>query len=190
MKLETGLAAALDAMQNLLDTTRWAEVDLAGPTPCASFTVAELMDHIRDTHLLLTNAAADDDATNETPLPDCHADLAAAATSAWANRGQKGTVDIGGNVLPATFALSLHLVETVIHSWDLATALGRTVELSESLVGLAWDVIPGVASEDARGADTQAAYGQVQAVHPTADALERLVAFAGRDPRWSVGLAA
>jgi uncharacterized protein (TIGR03086 family) len=190
VNLETGLAAALDAVQNLLDTTNWAEVDLAGPTPCVSFTVAELMNHIRDTHLLLTNAAADDDATNETPLPDCHAVLAAAATFAWTNRGQEGTVNIGGNELPATFALSLHLVETLIHSWDLASALGQTLELSESLVDLAWEVIPGVASEDARGADTQAAYGPVQSVHPTADALERLVAFAGRDPRWSAGLAA
>ena len=190
MNLETGLAAALDAVQSLLDTTNWPEQDLAASTPCASFTVAELMDHIRDTHQLLTSAAAAAEITNDSPLPDCHDNLAAAAKSAWANRGHEGTVNIGGNELPASFALSLHVVETVIHGWDLASALGRTLEVPDSLLDLTWQLVPVVASEDGRGPEAEAPYGPVQSVHPAADALDRLVAFTGRDPQWRAGRAA
>ena len=43
MNLESGLAAALDARQDLLDTTTWSESLIARPTPCASFDVAELI---------------------------------------------------------------------------------------------------------------------------------------------------
>ena len=190
MNLESGLAAALDAMQDLLDTTTWSESLIARPTPCASFDVAELMDHIRDTHLLLTTAAAAESATSDSPLTECHSELAAAAQSAWASRGQEGTVNVGGHDLPAAFALSLHFIESVVHAWDLASALGRPLDLSDEVVDLAWQTIPAVASEDARGADTAAAYGQVRLVHPAAGPMDRLVAFAGRDPRWSADLAA
>lgn len=184
MLLEDALTTSLRSVQSMLAAEPVSVDDLARPTPCASFDVHQLMDHIRDTHLLLTNAATAGSAQTTAPLSECHAELARAARAAWHERGQDGTVHLAGHDLPATFVLSLHVVETVVHGWDLAAALDRDLDLSDDLVDAVWQLVPGVAGDDTRGSDTQAAYGPAVYVHPATSSLNRMIAFTGRDPEW------
>lgn len=188
MKSHEALRAALESVQTMLDAAPVTEADLTRPTPCPAFDVALLMDHIRDTHLLLTDAARPGSATGQPAMPNGHRDLMASVASAWEARGEAGTVAVAGNRLPATFALSLHVLETLVHGWDLASALGRDYGPPGDLVEHAWQVAPMIATDEARGEHPDAPYGPVVLVHPAATPLERLVAFTGRDPDWVGGL--
>ncbi len=184
MQLEDALSTSLQAVQSMLAAEPLSSGDLARPTPCASFDVNQLMNHIRDTHLLLTNAVTRGSVENTAPLSECHAELARDAHTAWDERGHDGTVSLAGHDLPASFVLSLHLVETAVHGWDLATALGRDLDLPDDVVDLIWQLVPGVADDETRGNDTEAAYGPAVYVHPATSSLDRLIAFTGRDPAW------
>ncbi len=190
MQLVDALSAANQAVQSMLDAAPVPSADLPRPTPCASYDVSQLMDHVRDTHLLLINAATGGSVELTAPLTECHAELIRTARAAWDERGQDGTVGLAGHSLPADFALSLHVVETVVHGWDLAVALGRELDLPDELVELTWELVPQVASDDSRGADAEAPYAPAVFTHPAATSMDRLIAFTGRDPEWGTKRAA
>lgn len=180
-----GLSLALATVGDLIDARRIDPAELARPTPCSSYDVAALADHIRDTHVLLTNAAGDTDSEVNHALADVHRDLAENAVKAWQLRGVGGTVTIAGNELPAGFALALHTVETVVHGWDLGRALDRAFEPSDDLVDHVWSLLPLVVSDEARGTHEGAAYQPAVPVPHDAPLLDRVIAFTGRNPAWT-----
>lgn len=182
------LSLSFETVSQMLVAGPITQADLERDTPCSAYTVAELADHIRDTHLFLTNAATGEQAQNDSPLADCHADLADAAVKAWTIRGEDGDVDLGGNALPASFALSLHVIETFVHGWDLARALGRRFAPSAELSAFVWGIAPEVISDgmrgDQEGAPYRAAVPLPGAVSGATKDLTSLIAFTGRDPQW------
>ncbi len=185
MEPVAALALALDTVDELLRTRPLTADDLAGPTPCSSYDVATLTDHVRDTHLLLT-AAANAHVPDETrPLSQCHRELADDAVKAWSARGVEGEVDVAGNRLSADFALALHIVETLVHGWDLAMALGSAFQPAPALAQHVWSLVPIVISDRARGDEGEAAYGPAVIVTRSAPLLDQIVGFAGRDPSWT-----
>jgi uncharacterized protein (TIGR03086 family) len=88
-------------------------------------------------------------------------------------------VTIGTNEIPATFAVSILSVEFLVHGWDYATATTRPIDVAESLadyvLGLAHKVIT------PQGRAT-VGFDDPVAVPDDAPALDRLIAFTGRDP--------
>ena len=180
-----GLSLALDTVGDLIDAGPIEPAALARPTPCRSYDVAALADHVRDTHLLLTNAAGDTHAETDRALADVHRDLAENAVKAWDVRGVDGTVDLGGNEVPADFALALHTVETVVHGWDLGRALDRTFHPAHDLVDHVWSLLPLVVSDQARGTQEGAAYLPAVPVANDAPLLDQVIAFTGRNPAWT-----
>lgn len=178
------LDRALISVGDMLDRAPIAPEQMSAPTPCSSFDVAQLTAHIRDTHLLLIGAATTTIPEDSRPLADCHKDLADAAYRAWKSRDAQGSVNVAGNELPADFALALHLVETLVHGWDLASALGRDYQPSDELGRHVLDLVPTVITDEARGLEGAAAYGPQVPVADSASIIDRIVGFAGRDPRW------
>ncbi len=180
-----GLSLALDTVGDLIDAGPIDPAALAGPTPCRSYDVAALSDHVRDIHLLLTNAAGDTLVQLDRPLSEVHRELAENAVKAWQIRGVDGTVDLAGNELPAGFALALHTVETVVHGWDLGRALDRGFDPADDLLDHVWALLPLVVTEDARGTQDGAAYLPAVEVPHDSPLLDRIIAFTGRDPAWT-----
>lgn len=180
-----GLSLALDTVGDLIDARPIDPAALALPTPCSSYDVAALADHIRDTHVLLTNAAGDTDSEINQTLADVHRELAENAIKAWQIRGVDGMVNIAGNELPAAFALALHTVETVVHGWDLGRALDRAFHPADDLVDHVWSLLPLVVSDQARGTQEGAAYLPAVPVPHDAPLLDQVIAFTGRNPAWT-----
>ncbi len=184
------LRLALDATGAVLAADPITPSQAGAPTPCRSYPVTDLADHVRDTHLLLTGAARATTLADSRPLVECHAELSQHAFDAWKTRGVDGTVDVAGNQLPASFALALHAVETYLHGWDLAKALDRPFRPAEDLDTHIWSILPTVVPDDARGSDGDAPYGPRVDLDANATLIDKIVAFSGRQPSWTAALPA
>ena len=75
------------------------------------------------------------------------------------------------------------MTELVVHGWDIARSLGRAIEFDDHLVT---DVLAAARTWVDAAARTPQLFGPEVAVAGDAPALDRLVAFLGRDPAWSV----
>lgn len=178
------LESALDTLQQVIDADPIDNNQGSKPTPCADFTVDDLGTHIIDTHNLLLTGAGGDPLTDDGTLSERNSALSTAAIKQWTQRGTDGTVDLGGNALPASFALSLHTLEAYIHAWDLAQSLGRPFKPSDDLTSDMWAFAQDFISDDVRGEAAGVPYGPAVAVGAGASDVERLIAHSGRNPRW------
>jgi len=72
-----------------------------------------------------------------------------------------------------------------VHAWDLAIALGLTLELDPELAKYSADWMSSVLVPEYRGSEADGkAFGPLVAVPADVPAYDRLVAISGRDPRW------
>jgi uncharacterized protein (TIGR03086 family) len=166
----------------IIDAAPITDADRSSPTPCADFTVDQLVDHIIDTHVFLITAAGGEADPNGS-IGERHAAVGRAATDTWRRRGIDGTIDLGGNELPASFGLSLHALEAFVHGWDLAEGLGRPFEPNDQLVDAALDLARNIISDEMRGDFDGAPYGAaVEVVDGDQSSLAVLIAHAGRRP--------
>lgn len=85
-------------------------------------------------------------------------------------------------VIPARQAIGMHLVDCVVHAWDLARTLDRPVAVEGPLLEQAWEVARIVPDGEAREAPG-APFGP-RVSWPEEKTLDGLVAFLGRSPRW------
>ncbi len=178
----TALDQSIAITQRVIDAGPITASVLASPTPCEEFDAAQLLDHIVDTHVFLLTAAGGRVELDDESIAAKHASVGAAAVAAWTARGDDGTIDLGGNQLPASFGLSLHALEAFIHGWDLAQSLDRPFEPSDELVSAALVLAREVISDQMRGDFEGAPYGPAVPTVGSADELQLLVAHAGRTP--------
>lgn len=178
------LEAAVTELQRVIDTSPIDPDDLHAPTPCDAFSVEQLIDHILDTHNLLLGGAGGEPIDSTGTIGTRHHAVATAAREQWAERGLEGTINLGGNELPAAFGISLHALECYIHAWDLARSLDRTFTPSDELTDAMWDFAQGFITDDVRGdADGMPYRTEVPAPDHATD-LERIIALSGRKPSW------
>jgi len=88
-------------------------------------------------------------------------------------------------MFPARQAISFHLVDYVVHSWDVARTLGLPVDLDPALVDTALRVSQAVPGGAAR-LEPGAAFGPMVDC-PGGSGLDRIVALLGRSPGWIPG---
>lgn len=177
------LEAAVATAQAVIDRSPISDDDLLRPTPCRDFDVAALGDHLIHTHDFLLTAAGGSAVDDGGSLAERHRAVAAASVERWATLGTDGSVDLGGNELPASFGLSLHTLETYVHGWDLARSLGRAFEPSAELTDVAWEIAQQIVSDDLRSDDGP--YGPAVEVGAGAGLVDRVIAHTGRDPHRS-----
>jgi uncharacterized protein (TIGR03086 family) len=114
----------------------------------------------------------------DAPLETQVADAADAVLEAWRRKGVEGTVELASTQLPAAAAVGILSVEFLVHAWDFAMATDRHVVVSEPVC----DYVQGLA---AKIVTPQLRAGRfADAVTTSADigALDRLIAFTGRQP--------
>lgn len=167
------------------------------PTPCADYSLGDLLDHVSGSVLAFTAAAAkaggeaasrgpSGDATRlgddwRSRLPD---DLAALADAwrdpeAWTGMTRAGGVDLPGDV-----AGLIALDEVVVHGWDVARASGQPYDCDERLLKVVHDFVSQFAGPGQEAA-REGLYGPEVAVPDDAPLLDRLIGMTGRDPNWS-----
>lgn len=166
---------------------------LAGPTPCPAYAVADLVDHVLGLSLAFTSAARKEGLAGEptadgSNLPAGWRDLAtdrlAALAAAWRDPAAYDGLTLAGPVeLPGAVAALVALDEVVVHGWDLARATGQEYDADPAAVAaclaFAASFEPPVDAGDAPGL-----FGPPVPVPDDAPLLDRLAGATGRDPHW------
>jgi uncharacterized protein (TIGR03086 family) len=166
-------------LQHVLHTI--ARDDLSRQTPCTEFNVAQLTDHLLNSITVIGGAAG-----AELPPRD-EADsverqvIAAArpALDAWHRHGLDGMVMLGPDEAPAAVIAGVLSIEFLVHAWDYAVATGRDVDVPDSLAEYVLALGRNIITPESR---TSAGFDQPVDVPADADALDRLIAFTGRNP--------
>lgn len=165
--------------------------DLARPTPCTGWTLADLLRHqVSENHAFATAAregsALDWDAGDlgddaraayRASVDDF---LAAFADDAVLER--QLTINHFGT-FPGTVAAHMHLVDTVAHGWDLARALGLPYEPDAEAVRAALVLAERIPDE---GREVNGSFAHRLDVAADTSDLDRFLALLGRDPGWTV----
>ena len=170
--------------------------DLARPTPCADWTLGDLLTHMTTQHDGWAAAAAGDggDLSRWQPGPpaaDPVREYAAAAARVLAAFGADGVLDREFALaelspvlrFPAAEAISFHFVDYVVHGWDVARSLGVGYELQPDLLAAALPVAKAVPDGELR---TQGVVPFAPGVPLTGAlaAMDQIVALLGRSPAW------
>jgi uncharacterized protein (TIGR03086 family) len=170
--------------------------DLRRPTPCADWTLAELLAHMTAQHHGFAAAAGgrgtDPQVWRTRPLgTEPAATYAAAAGEVLAAFAAAGVLD-ARFALPeisaeVTFsgrrAIGFHLVDYVVHAWDVARALDLRLDLPDDVVRGALPIAEAVPDGPGRLLPG-AAFAPGLPVPAGADAMDRLLALLGRSPTW------
>lgn len=169
--------------------------DLGRPTPCAEWTLADLLAHLTAQHHGFAAAAAgrgaDEAAWRPRPTADPVADHLAAADLVLAAFAEDGLAE-REFVLPelstttafsAAQAVTFHLIDYVVHGWDVARAIDLPYELHPELAEPALRIALSVPDHPARR-EPGAPFAPALPAPPDATPLDQILAALGRTPTW------
>ncbi|MBB6033891.1 TIGR03086 family metal-binding protein [Phytomonospora endophytica] len=195
MTVHADHTAAIDLVARALDQA--GEV-LAGvepgqaalPTPCASWNVRDLVEHLVDEVGQFAAVTAGGTRGPNRPLTGddwtaAYREQADALLAAWRSPGAFDRVIVFPfGELPAAWTIDQQVAELVIHAWDLAKASGQPTELDRELGEHVLGWAPGVLTGEVRGSEADGMHiGPEVAVDAEAPLYDRLAALGGRDPR-------
>lgn len=188
----------LVALADLKDLTgRISSDQRALPTPCPEYDVDTLQRHLLGWLAMFSAAFADPDG-DERPRPDAFLDsgepadpmriiehLAEVTRRSIGDGIQAGIVNLPalGGKIPGTIALDSLGIEVLGHSWDLSRATGLPYIPDPTVVEALLAAMKAIVQPEYRGAGMP--FGPEVAVDDDAPALDRFVAFSGRDPHWA-----
>lgn len=168
--------ATLAVLQRVLRSVSSEDASLQ--TPCADFTVGQLLDHLAGSIGGIGKALGVEAVDDATKSPEARiADLAQPVLEAFYRRGLDGSVDLGFAELPATMVASILNLEFLVHAWDFAKALGRELTVADALTGYVEGLAQKTISDQVRAGGS---FAPARQVAESASSLERLLAFTGR----------
>lgn len=159
---------------------------LDAPVPCEGWTVGDLAEHMLTWTPVLAGAGRGAPPEPGSPtlggdwpavLGKDRDDLVAVFSDP---RSWQGTTTMTSSELPSAVVGTMAFCELVLHGWDLARGLGRTVSWDDALLAEAHEAL----SQLTPLGRQMGAFGPAVDVAPDAPLLDRVVAVAGRDPSW------
>ena len=183
--LVQALDEAFEYAKGVVDGVRPEHLD--APTPCPEWDLRTLLQHMTGVVVDMGRGAAGEELLADRDgyelAEDVGGQFAAEADrtlAAWTSRGLDGQVDVGAGPMPAAAAISVNLVDTSTHAWDVAVASGQDAVMPEGLAATVLGVAEGFVGPELRQA---VGIGPPVPVGEDASATDRLVAFMGRRPR-------
>ncbi|MEZ0351909.1 TIGR03086 family metal-binding protein [Mycobacterium sp. pR1184] len=174
--------------------------DFAKPTPCADWTLLDLLAHMTVQHRGFAASARGDGADLEhwnadnvvdavrTDHARVYADAALDVIDAFATDGASealfGLPEFGeGAAAPGAMAMGFHFVDYVVHGWDVAATLGLSYELPADVIAAVLPLVLAVPDGEFRG-------GQGVPFGPAletagSDDFDRILCHLGRRPDWA-----
>jgi uncharacterized protein (TIGR03086 family) len=166
------LVRGLDQMDALLRSVR--PDDHGRPTPCADWTVSDLVDHVVQAPMRSALLVRGEQVDWAAPTPHADDPVAAYRENAQALRAALAERP------DAQPGADWHCAEIAVHTWDLATALGRsTADLDPEVAECGREFMLASLTDDNRSP----AFGPELPAPEGADAYTRIAAFAGRRVR-------
>jgi uncharacterized protein (TIGR03086 family) len=171
--------ATLAVLENVLQGI--AKDDESKQTPCREFDVAKLTDHLMNSITAIGgHAGAEFPERDREDSVERQVILAARpALDAWHKRGLDGTVPFGGGEAPAAMMAGVLSIEFLIHAWDYAAAIGREMTVSDALSDYVMGLAKVIITPQGR---TNVGFDDPVDVPADAGALDRLIAYTGRQP--------
>ena len=181
------LSRAFSSTHRVLAGVKSDQLD--DPTPCKSWTVRDLINHIvGGAHWFGASTEAGDSATlpekdwSEGDMVGSFDEGAARAVAAFGTPGaQEKIVKLPFGEFPGSVFMGLATSDTFTHGWDLAKATGQPTdldpELAEQLLQAATQLVP----DQFRGEEPMP-FGRKVDPPAGASAADRLAAFMGRRP--------
>lgn len=171
--------AALGALQRAIHAI--SRDELSRRTPCPEFDVAGLTDHLLKEITLIGDAvgadfpprAADDSVERQV------IGAARPALDALRRHGLDESVSLGGNDMSVRTLAGIFSIGLLVHGWDYAMATGKPVDVADSLAEYVLELAQQIITPEGRSA---VGFANPVDVPADAGALDRLVAFTGRDP--------
>jgi uncharacterized protein (TIGR03086 family) len=165
---------------------------LADPTPCTDYDVRALVGHLvavlRRIAAVARGVPVSATSRETTGVPDdAWAEAADGAlreaTSAWSDPDLLvRPFELPFGTMPGAAALAAYTAELTTHAWDLARATGRTVDWDDDVVTAALTASLRMLPPGQRPPGIP--FGAAVPVPDDAPAIDRLVAWQGRDPGW------
>ena len=183
------LAPACAEMSRLVSGV--AADQLVWPTPCADWTVAELLAHIHQFSTVFTDNAHKrptrppstlvDDWRHAIPVQIDELAVAWRGDAAWQGRASAGGVEMDA---PDNAVVAIE--ELTTHGWDLARATGQQFRTDDECLDQVdqFFVIFAPRTDEGEGP-----FGPTAEPADDASRLDRTIARTGRDPRWQSPLA-
>ncbi|HEV2343411.1 MAG TPA: TIGR03086 family metal-binding protein [Actinocrinis sp.] len=169
---------------------------LGSPTPCSEWDLRALLAHMIGQHYGFAAAARGEEKDrtvwDDRPIGDDPAAQYAQAvhevTTAFREEGLLGRrfwlPEIHETVrFPAPTAISFHLLDYVVHGWDVARSLGVVARFDDDLVAAALAVGEQIPEGESR-LEPGAQFRPTVAVTDDASPMDRLIAMTGRSPSW------
>lgn len=173
--------------------------DLSRQTPCADWTLGDLL-----AHMIVQNhgfAAAAEGRGGDLAIwkvgplgADPVADHTAATEHVISAFAADGVMDrpfhlaeLTDQPLPAAQAISFHLVDCVVHGWDVARALGQPWHLDADVLEAALPIAEAVPDTEIR-TQPGAAFRPRLPSAPADEPLDRILRLLGRSPTWTPGV--
>ena len=182
-----------DAVRASIDlVARATSDDLSKPTPCRAWTLYGLLAHMATQHYGFAAASRGEDNAEIWKLRDLGDDPVKAyitsaerVLAAFAEDGvteRRFPLHEFGASFPGQQAISFHFIDYVVHSWDVAKALGTTVTFAPDLLEAAHTVAQIVPTGEPRL--TPGAAFAPDITWSGDDRLDQIVAHLGRSPHW------
>ena len=165
------------------------------PTPCTEWNLRELVEH-----MTLENrgfaAAARGEGQDRSPwtlrdFGDLRADYAESAEAVMAAFGEPGVLERDfrlplidpERVFPGKQAVSFHLLDYVVHGWDVAASLRQPVDYPAGLVAMVREIADREVPDGPRRLRPDASFKPALPGYTDAP-WESLLALLGREPDW------
>jgi uncharacterized protein (TIGR03086 family) len=165
--------------------------DLDRPTPCASWNVKDVVNHVVGGAGFFAELAEKGAVTDRGDDADCTAADFAAAFRREAERlvaafrapeAMTKPMKMPFGELPGSVCVWIAAGDIFTHGWDLAKATGQPTDLEPDVAVRLLAQIEPILPDDMRGPDTEAAFGPRVEIPNSAPAADRLAAFEGRRP--------
>jgi uncharacterized protein (TIGR03086 family) len=165
--------------------------DLDRPTPCGTWPLAGLLEHLVSENRGYAASALGAPAIvsiwySGDLQPDPHRafqDSMAWVTDAFAAPGvYEGSFEVREfGYFPAPVAIGMHFVDVLVHGWDVAVSVGLPYRPEDELASSALAIASGWPKTDER----RRQYGRRVAVAAGASDFTRLLGLLGRSPSWT-----
>jgi uncharacterized protein (TIGR03086 family) len=158
-------------------------------TPCASWSVKELVDHIVNGTTWFAAIAETGTPPGEDAFPAFTADNVVkvfdagstrAVTAFAADGAMERIMHLPFGDLPGAAFVYIACGDTFTHGWDLARATGQSTDLDPEAAAQLLEIVGPMLPEAFRGEDGQAPFGPVQEAPAGATDADKLAAFMGR----------
>jgi uncharacterized protein (TIGR03086 family) len=179
-------------------------VDMVAPeqlglaTPCAGWDLGRLLAHMTAQNRGFAAAARGDEfdpaAWAEAPLSERFAEtFAASAEEVVAAFGEAGAVErewlilAGGDqsmAFPGDNAMGFHLIDYVVHTWDVAVSIGHEIEIDPVVLTEVLTLAEQVPNDGPTRVGPDAPFGPALELEGGDGLLEQILALLGRDPEW------